>query len=112
MSCPLSLFTGPWADLPLAELAGMARGWGFRAVELASWGDHLEVQRALGESGALESKVDMLRESGLEVAAVACHRSSAAICEGNHSGMRHLLPEQHPMQRHHQALRRRLCFEH
>ena len=93
MSCPLSLFTGPWADLPLAELAGMARGWGFRAVELASWGDHLEVQRALGESGALESKVDMLRESGLEVAAVACHRSSAAICEGNHSGMRHLLPE-------------------
>lgn len=92
MSCPLSLSTGPWADLPLAEVAGMAGGWGYRAVELATWGDHLEVQHALGNPGALESRADLLRESGLEVCAVSCHRVSAAICETHHSGMRQLLP--------------------
>ena len=42
----VTLFTGQWADLPLAELAGKARGFGFDGLELACWGDHFDVDRA------------------------------------------------------------------
>ena len=44
---PVTLFTGQWADLPLAKLAPMAREMGYDGVELACWGDHFEVDKAL-----------------------------------------------------------------
>jgi sugar phosphate isomerase/epimerase len=33
--------------LPLEDLAGKAAGWGFDGLELACWGDHFEVDKAL-----------------------------------------------------------------
>jgi sugar phosphate isomerase/epimerase len=38
VSRPVTLFTGQWADLPVAELAKEANEWGFDGLELASWG--------------------------------------------------------------------------
>ena len=46
MSRPVTLFTGQWADLPLTELAEKAASWGYDGLELACWGDHLDVLRA------------------------------------------------------------------
>src|SRR5688572_27085179 len=48
MSRPVTLFTGQWADLPLAELAAKCGEWGFDGLELACWGDHYDVLQALG----------------------------------------------------------------
>src|SRR5215472_7270740 len=50
MGRPVTLFTGQWADLPLEELAAKARAWGFDGLELATWGDHFEVDRALADA--------------------------------------------------------------
>ena len=47
MARPVTLFTGQWADLPIAELAAKCGEWGFDGLELASWGDHFDVVRAL-----------------------------------------------------------------
>ena len=47
MSRLITLFTGQWADIPLVELAEKAAAWGYDGLELASWGDHLDVFRAL-----------------------------------------------------------------
>ena len=47
MSRPFTLFTGQWADLPLEEVCRLARDWGYDGLELACWGDHFEVDRAL-----------------------------------------------------------------
>ena len=47
MARSVTLFTGQWADLPLEDLAAKAAGWGFDGLELACWGDHFEVDRAL-----------------------------------------------------------------
>ena len=38
MSRPVTLFTGQWADLPLAELATKCAGWGFDGLELVAPG--------------------------------------------------------------------------
>ncbi len=50
MARPVTLFTGQWADLPIAELAEKAGGWGFDGLELACWGDHFEVDQALADT--------------------------------------------------------------
>ena len=54
MGRPVTLFTGQWADLPLADLAAKCRTWGFDGLELACWGDHFEVDRVLAEDSTLE----------------------------------------------------------
>ena len=41
----VTLFTGQFADIPLAQLAPMAKSWGFDGLELACWGDHVDVDR-------------------------------------------------------------------
>ena len=35
MPRPVTLFTGQWADLPLADLAQKAKSWGYDGLELA-----------------------------------------------------------------------------
>ena len=52
MSRPVTLFTGQWADLSLAELLPLVKKMGYDGVELACWGDHFEVDRALAEPRA------------------------------------------------------------
>ena len=51
MARPFTLFTGQWADLPLEEVCRLASSWGYDGLELACWGDHFEVDRAVAEPG-------------------------------------------------------------
>ena len=44
-----TLFTGQWADLPLEEVCRLARDFGYDGLELACWGDHFEVDKALAD---------------------------------------------------------------
>ena len=46
MTRPLTLFTGQWADLPFEEMCRLASEWGYDGLEIACWGDHLDVARA------------------------------------------------------------------
>ena len=43
----VTLFTGQRADLPLATQAAKAKSFGYYGLELACWGDHFEVDKAL-----------------------------------------------------------------
>src|SRR5262245_54055179 len=49
MARPITLFTGQWADLSLDDLAARCAPWGYDGLELACWGDHFEVDRAIAE---------------------------------------------------------------
>jgi sugar phosphate isomerase/epimerase len=49
MARTLALHTGPWSDQPLATVAAKASDWGYSALDLACWGEHLAIQRALAE---------------------------------------------------------------
>ena len=46
---PVTLFTGQWADLKIAELLPKVKAMGYEGVELACWGDHFDVTRAVKE---------------------------------------------------------------
>ena len=56
MGRPVTLFTGQWADLPLNVLAQKASAWGYDGLELACWGDHFEVDKALEDDGYVRRK--------------------------------------------------------
>lgn len=73
MARPVTLFTGQWADLPLATLAEKAAAWGYDGLELACWGDHFEVDRALSEDGYVQSRRDILEQHGLQCFAISNH---------------------------------------
>ena len=81
MKRPITLFTGQWADLPLAILAKKASEWGYDGLELASWGDHFEVDRALEDDGYLCKQKDLLEEHGLKCFAVSAHLVGQCVCD-------------------------------
>ena len=91
MARPFTLFTGQWADLPLEEVCRLASSWGYDGLELACWGDHFEVDRALSEDGYLAGRHALLEKYGLKCWAISCHLVGQAVCD-------------HPIDERHQAI--------
>ena len=81
MPRPVTLFTGQWADLPLETLAKKAREWGYDGLELACWGDHFEVDRALREDDYCAGRRALLERHGLRLYAIANHLVGQAVCD-------------------------------
>ncbi len=81
MSRPVTLFTGQWADLPLKVLAEKASGWGFDGLELACWGDHFEVDKALSDDSYVRQKRDLLEQHNLKCMAISNHLVGQAVCD-------------------------------
>lgn len=81
MPRPVTLFTGQWADLPLETLAKKVSEWGFDGLELACWGDHFEVDKALSDDGYLQSRWDILNKYGLKCFAISNHLVGQAVCD-------------------------------
>ena len=81
MSRPITLFTGQWADLPLETLAQKASDWGFDGLELACWGDHFEVDKALKDDSYVKAKRDLLEKYGLKCFAISTHLVGQCVCD-------------------------------
>lgn len=81
MARPVTLFTGQWADLPLKELAPLARSMGYDGLELASWGDHFDVQEALASDRYVQDRRDLLEQHGLRCFAIGNHLVGQAVCD-------------------------------
>lgn len=92
MSRPVTLFTGQWADLPLETLAKKASAWGYDGLELACWGDHFEVDRALAEDGYCQGRHELLKRHGLRLFAIANHLVGQAVCDRIDERHRGILP--------------------
>ncbi len=93
MARPVTLFTGQWADLTLDELAGKAASWGYDGLELACWGDHFDVQRALAEPDYCDGQRAILEKHGLQLWAISNHRVGQAVCDNIDERHRSILPD-------------------
>ncbi|MEQ9823838.1 MAG: sugar phosphate isomerase/epimerase [Puniceicoccaceae bacterium] len=81
MSRKITLFTGQWADIPLADLLPQVKSMGYDGVELACWGDHFDVRRALQEDAYVEEKWKLLQANGLTCFSISNHLVGQAICD-------------------------------
>ena len=83
MGRKVTLFTGQWADLPLKELASKAAGWGYDGLELACWGDHMDVEKAAADKSYCQKQLDILKKNNLAVFAVSHHLAGQLVCDLN-----------------------------
>ncbi len=81
MGRPVTLFTGQWADLTLEELAAKASAWGFDGLELACWGDHFEVDKALADPGYVRRRWEILNRHGLKCFTISNHLVGQCVCD-------------------------------
>jgi sugar phosphate isomerase/epimerase len=81
MARPVTLFTGQWADLPLSVLAEKAASFGYDGLELACWGDHFEVDKALEKDGYIQSRHDILEQHGLKCYAISTHLVGQCVAD-------------------------------
>jgi hypothetical protein len=78
----VTLFTGQWADLSLAELAPLAKKMGYDGVELACWGDHFDVDAAAAAPKKyFAEKWQLLADHGLSCHAISNHLVGQAVCD-------------------------------
>ena len=81
MARPVTLFTGQWADLPLEVLVKKAKSFGYDGLELACWGDHFEVDKALEDDGYVRRKRELLEANGLQCFAISTHLVGQCVAD-------------------------------
>ncbi len=93
MARPVTLCTGQWADLPLAELCKKARDFGYDGLELACWGDHFEVDKALSDDTYCARKRELLAKHDLKLFAISAHLVGQAVLDNIDARHKSILPE-------------------
>jgi len=83
MARPITLTTGQWADLPLKILAEKTSSWGYDGLELACWGDHMDVDRAATDKGYCEQQLEILDKHGLKLFSISNHLAGQLVCDPN-----------------------------
>jgi sugar phosphate isomerase/epimerase len=81
MARPVTLFTGQWADLPLEDMCRKASDFGYQGIELACWGDHFEVNKAVADPNYCSAKRDLLDRYDLQCHAISSHLVGQAVCD-------------------------------
>ena len=88
MKRPVTLFTGQWADLTLEEVCKKAAAFGYDGLELACWGDHIEVEKA--DQAYCDAKLALLKKYNLKLFSISTHLVGQAVCDNadiRHRGM-------------------------
>lgn len=89
----VALFTGPWTDLPLDIVATKASEWGYQALDIACWGEHLAVQKALAEPAYCQTLLSMLEQHELSIVALSNHPVGQAVADQLDARHQASLPE-------------------
>jgi len=79
MARTVTLFTGQWADLPFEALCRKARAFGFDGLEIACWGDHMDVRQAAADPEYVRRKKAVLGEHRLVAHALGGHLAGQCV---------------------------------
>lgn len=89
----VSLFTGQWADLGIEEMCRKTAEFGYDGIELACWGDHFEVDKALADDGYCAAKRALLEQHNLDCQAISGHLVGQAVCDIIDERHKSILPD-------------------
>jgi sugar phosphate isomerase/epimerase len=90
----VTLFTGQWADLSFDTICQKAKAFGYDGVELACWGDHFDVAKALADPAYCRGRWAILQKHGLTAYALSAHLVGQAICDNIDERHKLILPEE------------------
>lgn len=94
MPRPVTLFTGQWADLSFEEICAKAAAFGYDGLELACWGDHFDVERALKDERYCAQRWEVLCGHGLDCYSISNHLVGQAVCDLIDERHKDILPEE------------------
>jgi len=92
MARPVTLFTGQWADLPSEDIARKTKEFGYDGIELACWGDHFEVDKALADVNYCAKKRELLDRFDLQCHAISAHLVGQAVCDNIDQRHKQIVP--------------------
>ena len=69
----VTLFTGQWADLEFEVMCKKAKEMGYEGLEIACWGEHLDISRAVNDDAYVQSLLDTLEKYDLKCEAIGTH---------------------------------------
>jgi len=79
MSRPVTLFTGQWADLTFRSVCEKAASFGYDGLEIACWGDHMDVRKAADDPAYAAERKAILAEYGLKTWALGAHLAGQCV---------------------------------
>jgi sugar phosphate isomerase/epimerase len=81
MSRPVTLFSGQWADVPFEQLCQKVSAWGYDGLEIACWGDHMDVRKAATDPAYVEERQAILKKYGLGCWALGAHLAGQCVAD-------------------------------
>ena len=79
MKRPVTILSGQWADLPLDVLCRKTASMGYDGIEIACWGDHMNIKKAASDPAYVEEKQIILSRQGLGCWALSAHLSGQCV---------------------------------
>ncbi|HMO26840.1 MAG TPA: sugar phosphate isomerase/epimerase [Tepidisphaeraceae bacterium] len=92
MARPVTLFTGQWADLKFEDICAEAKAFGYDGLELACWGDHFDVEKALKDKSYCKGRWEILKDHGLTNYSISAHLVGQAVCDNIDDRHKSILP--------------------
>ncbi|RCX16548.1 sugar phosphate isomerase/epimerase [Anaerobacterium chartisolvens] len=88
----LTLMTCQWADLEMETMCRKAKAMGYDGLELACWGNHLNLKRAVDDDRYIEDIKKLLNKYGLKVYALATHIIGQCVGDYNDPRLNNFAP--------------------
>jgi sugar phosphate isomerase/epimerase len=79
MSRPVTLFSGQWADLPFEDFCKKVKSFGYDGIEIATWGDHLNLKKAATDQEYCNERKALLNKYGLKTWAISAHLQGQCV---------------------------------
>jgi len=95
MARPVTIFTGQWADLPFEEVCRMMSKMGYDGLEIACWGDHMDVRRAATDPEYVRERKALLEKHGLQCRALGAHLAGQCVGDLWDPRLDGFAPEEH-----------------
>lgn len=78
----VTLCTCQWADMDFEELCALAKKMGYDGLEIATWGNSFDLDRAYEDDGYVKFIQDTLAKNGLVCKALATHIIGQCVGDG------------------------------
>ncbi len=79
MARPITLFSGQWADLTFDAFCAKTKSFGYDGVEIACWGDHMDVKKAATDPAYAAGRKAILAKHGLKCWALGAHLAGQCV---------------------------------
>ena len=88
----VTLMTCQWTDLPLEIMCQKAKAMGYEGLELACWGEHLDVKRAAEDDAYVMEVKELLKKYDLKCEALAAHIIGQCVGDYNDPRLNNFAP--------------------